>query len=149
MFEVRCLSSTNFSNLCKPFTGQFLFENGASKIWKENKIFEKLSCEYFYIFFNLARWQKMNVAVIHITNWLTVSTYIDKIYDKNKSFYYFWSSKFDYLSSSSTLIFGLKFVKFEVRLCQSSGVRSSRFLSSFHHYFEPRAESSVNWFHKN
>ena len=63
----------------------------------------------------------------------SINSRVKKLIQKIRVFYLSQSSKFDIESSSSSLNLGLKFVKFEVRKCQSSGVRSSNILSSFHH----------------
>ena len=58
----------------------------------------------------------MIFLIVHNTN--LINTILITIYDKNtKLFYSFYSSKFETLSSSWTLIFGLKFAEFEVRIC--------------------------------
>ena len=58
----------------------------------------------------------MIFLIVHNTN--LINTILITIYDRNtKSFYSFYSLKFETLSSSWTLIFGLKFVEFEVRIC--------------------------------
>ena len=64
----------------------------------------------------------------------SINSRVKKLIQKIRGFFYLsQSSKFNIESSSSSLNLGLKFVKFEVRKCQSSGVRSSNILSSFHH----------------
>ena len=58
----------------------------------------------------------MIFLIVHNTN--LINTILITIYDRNtKSFYSFYSSKFKTLSSSWTLIFGLKFVEFKVQIC--------------------------------
>ena len=51
MFEVRCLCSKNFLNLCRPYLGQFLVKNGGVKYNLENISFES------FIFFRHSRFE--------------------------------------------------------------------------------------------